>query len=158
MKIIFVLSILVCGIASPALGALDDADLDKIRLIINAELEPIKADIVSLKTDVAWMRAKFESVDKQFETVDKRYDAVDKRFDTDNKRFDATNKRFDAVDRQIEHLTYVTYGLFVLAVAAIVIPQILIALRSGPDRSLERQVEVLTQKIETLEQQRSVNR
>lgn len=49
MKNILVLSILFCAIALPAIGALDDADLDKIRLIvkeeIKAELAPIKSDI-----------------------------------------------------------------------------------------------------------------
>ena len=65
MKIILFLSILFCVIALPALGELTDTDLNRIRLIINEELKPIKADIVSLKTDVAWMRGKLENVDKQ---------------------------------------------------------------------------------------------
>ncbi|MCE2400446.1 hypothetical protein J4G08_06105 [Candidatus Poribacteria bacterium] len=109
MKIILFLSILFCVIALPALGELTDTDLNRIRLIINEELKPIKADIVSLKTDVAWMRGKLENVDKQ-----------------------------------ITHGTNITYGLIALIVAAVAIPQILIALRSGRDRALERQIEMLT--------------
>ncbi len=58
MKNVFLFSILFCAIALPALCDLTDADLNKIRLIINEEIEkainPIKADIVTLKTDVAW--------------------------------------------------------------------------------------------------------
>ena len=46
MKIIFVLLILFGTIALPALGALDDADLNQIRLIvkeeIKEEIKPIK--------------------------------------------------------------------------------------------------------------------
>ncbi len=66
MKITFLFSILFCVIALPALSDLTDTDLNRIRLIINEELKPIKADIVSLKTDVAWIKGKLENVDKQF--------------------------------------------------------------------------------------------
>ena len=139
MKTTLFLSMLFCAIALPALGELTDTDLNKIRLIINEEIEeeikPIKADIVSLKTDVAWIRGKLESVDKQFERVD---------------------EQFKRVGEQIMHVTYITYGLIALIVAAIAIPQILIAWRSGKDRSLERQVETLTREVETLKQQRIV--
>ena len=47
--------------------------------------------------------------------------------------------------------------MIALIVAAIVIPQLIMAWRSGKDRSLERQIETLTQEIETLKQQRIVN-
>ena len=147
MKNVFLFSILFCAIALPALGELTDTDLNKIRLIINEEIEkeikPIKADIVSLKTDVAWIRGKLENVDKQFEGVDKQFDSV--------------YERFDGVRDQITHVTYLTYGLIALIVAAVAIPQILITWRSAKDQSLERQVEMLAREIETLKQQRIVN-
>ena len=117
MKSILLFSILFSVIAFPALDELTDADLNKIRLIINEEIKPIKADIVSLKTDVAWMRGKLENVDKQFEGV---------------------NDKFGGVERQIGHTTNMMYGLIALIVAAIAIPQILIAWRSAKDRSLEK--------------------
>ncbi|RKU37491.1 hypothetical protein C6496_10435 [Candidatus Poribacteria bacterium] len=129
MKTFIFLSILFSAIALPAFGALTDTDLDKIRLIINEEIKPIKADIVSLKTDVAWMRGKLEGVDKQFE----------------------------GVDRQITHVTYITYGLIALIVTAIAIPQILIAWRAEKSRSLERKVEMLTEEIETLKRQQIIH-
>lgn len=129
MKTTLFFSILFCAIALPALGDLTDTDLNRIRSIINEELKPLRDDIVTLKTDVAWIRGKLDGVDK----------------------------RFDGVRDQITHVTYLTYGLIALIVAAIAIPQILIALRSGRDRALERQVEMLTQEIETLKQQRIVN-
>jgi predicted nucleic acid-binding Zn-ribbon protein len=69
MKTVLFLAVLFCAIALPALGELTDTDLNKIRLIINEEIEeaikPIKADIVTLQTNVAWMRGKLENVDKQ---------------------------------------------------------------------------------------------
>jgi hypothetical protein len=126
MKTTLFLSMLFCAIALPVLGELTDTDLNKIRLIINEEIEeeikPIKADIVSLKTDVAWIRGKLENVDKQ-----------------------------------ITHVTYVTYGVIGLIILLVGIPQITLTLRSRRDRSLERQVEMLTREIETLKQQRIVN-
>ena len=100
MKTILFLSILFCVIALPVLGELTDTDLNRIRLIINEEIEeeikPIKADIVSLKTDVAWIRGKLET----------------------------------SVDKQITHVTYVTYGVIGLIILLVGIPQILMTLRS----------------------------
>ena len=56
MKTILALFILFCAITAPDLAALTDADLGKIRLIvqeeITKELAPIKTDIVTLKNDV----------------------------------------------------------------------------------------------------------
>lgn len=69
MKNVFLFSVLFCAIALPALGELTDTDLNRIRLIIEEEIKPIKADIVSLKTDVAWMQGKLENVDKQITHV-----------------------------------------------------------------------------------------
>ena len=129
MKTILALSILFSVVALPALGELTDADLNEIRLIVNEEVKPIKADIVTLKTDVAWIRGKSEGIDKQFEGVNQR----------------------------ITHATNVSYGLIALIVAAIAIPQIIMAWRSRKDRTLEKQIETLTQEIETLKQQRIVN-
>jgi hypothetical protein len=122
MKNVFLFSILFCIIALPALGELTDTDLNRIRLIIEEEIKPIKADIVSLKTDVAWIRGKLENVDKQ-----------------------------------ITHVTYATYGVIGIIILVVGIPQITLTLRSGRDRSLERQIEVLTREVETLKQQRIVN-
>ena len=143
MKTILMSLIFFCAIALPVLGDLTESDLNKIRSILNEELKPIRADIVTLQTDFAWMRGKFESVDKQFESVDKQFESV--------------SEQFKSVRDQITHVTYITYGLIALIVAAITVPQILIALHSGRDRALERQVEMLTQEIETLKQQRIVN-
>ena len=129
MKTILAISILFSAIALPALGELTKTELNEIRLIVNDEVKPIKADIVTLKTDVAWIRGKFEGIDKHFEGVNQR----------------------------ITHATNISYGLIALIVAAIAIPQIIMAWRSRKDRSLEKQVEILTQEIETLKQQKIVH-
>ena len=136
MKTILFLSVLFCAITLPALGDLTDTDLNRIRSIINEEIkkesvttnqkiDALGARIQSVAEDVAWVKGKFESVDKQF----------------------------DCVGEQIMHGTYVTYGLIALIVAAIAIPQMLIAWRSGQNSTSEKQVEMLIQEIETLKQQ-----
>ena len=69
MKTILLFSILLCVIVMPAIGALDDADLDKIRLIvkeeIKEEIKPLKTDIAGLKTDVARLDGRLTGVEKQ---------------------------------------------------------------------------------------------
>ena len=59
MKNILALSILFSVIALPVLGELSDADLNKIRLIVQEEIKPIKADIVTLKN--GWCSCKVRS-------------------------------------------------------------------------------------------------
>ena len=65
MKTILFFSILFCVIVMPAIGALEDADLDKIRLIVKEEIKPLKADIDGLKTDVARLDGRLTGVEKQ---------------------------------------------------------------------------------------------
>ena len=65
MKTILLFSILLCVIVMPAIGALDDADLDKIRLIVKEEIKPLQADIDGLKTDVARLDRRLTGVEKQ---------------------------------------------------------------------------------------------
>lgn len=115
MKKLLALSILFCAIAMPALAELSDADLDKIRLLVNEELKPVKADIEILKTEVAYVRGKLDILDK-----------------------------------------YVI-ALIALIVIAVGAPQIVMAWRSRRDRTLEKQIETLTQEIETIKQQRAVS-
>ena len=145
MKMILIsLSILLCAIALPALGALTDADLDKIRLIVNEaerriqeELKPIKADIATLKTDGAVIKTEVTNLKG---TVNKDFDAIQKNFDRQNNII----------------IACIGIPLAILAIGATVWG-ILAHRRSGKDRALERQIEVLTQEIEALKQQRIVS-
>ena len=134
MKTILILLILSSALAMPAIGALDDADLNKIRLIVT---ESVKKEITDSETRMKeYIDLKIEGVDKQFEGVD---------------------KQFEGVGKQITLLTNVVYGLIALIVAAIAIPQIIMAWRSGKDREQERINQELREEIETLKQQRIVN-
>ena len=140
MKTTLFLSVLFCAIALPALGDLTDTDLNRIRLIINEEIkkessttnqkiDALDARIQNVEKDVAWVRGKLDGIDKQFE----------------------------GIHEQIMHVTYATYGVIGVIILVVGIPQITLTLRSGRDRSLERQIEVLTREVETLKQQRIVN-
>jgi len=157
MKTIFLFSFLFCAIAMPALAELTEADLNKIRLIVN------------------------ESEARVIEKVDGKIK------DSENRMKEHTNIKNEGVQKQITILTYVVCGLIALIVAAIAIPQIIMAWRSAREtsprenikalveevmgeitpeekrifeetmREQKQQIENLTQEIETLKQQRTVN-
>ena len=68
-------------------------------------------------------------------------------------KIEGLDKQFEGVNQRITHATNISYGLIALIVAAIAIPQIIMAWRSKKDRSLEKRVETLTQEIEEFKQQ-----
>jgi anaerobic ribonucleoside-triphosphate reductase len=115
MKTILALLILFSAIALPALGELTDADLNKIRLIVNDSEKRVKEDI----------KAEIASSEKNI----KEY----------------INLKIDSVEKRLSTYNWVIYVLMPLIVAAIGIPTAIMAWRSGKDRSLERQVETLKQ-------------
>ena len=132
MKILIFTSILFCAIAwFPARAELTAQDLDKIRLIVQEE---IKKELSISETRIKeYINLKIEGVDKQFQSVD---------------------KQFQSVDKQIAHVTYITYGLIAFIVAAIGIPQIIIAWRSEKGKDQAKQIQELRQEIDALKQQR----
>ena len=126
MKTVFALLILFCGIALPALAELTDADLDKIRLIVNEEL---KTEITAVKQE---LKAEIASSEKRMKDhIDLNIQNVDKRLGTYN---------------------WVIYVLTPLIVASIGIPTAIMAWRSMKDSNQEKKIQELTQEIETLKQ------
>ena len=149
MKTTLILSILFCGIVLPAFGELTDADLDKIRLIVKEEVkteitavrQELKAEITAVRQEIAGVKQELKaeiagSEKRMKDYIDAKIEGVHKRFSTYN---------------------WVLYILTPLIVTAIGIPTTISAWRIGKDRALERQVETLTQEVETLKQQRIVN-
>ena len=127
MKTLIFFSIFFSLLALPALAELTDTDLDKIRLIVNESEKRIKQDV----------KAEIDSTEKDIkEYIDLKIDSVEKRLSTYN---------------------WVLYVFMPLIVAAIGVPTAIMAWRSVKDRSLERQVEVLTREIETLKQRQIVS-
>lgn len=117
MKNILALLILSCVIALPALGELTDADLDKIRLIVN------------------------ESEARVIENVDGKIK------DSENRMKEHTNIKNEGVQKQITILTYVVCGLIALIVAAIAIPQIIMAWRSARENSPRENIKALVEEV-----------
>ena len=114
-------------LASPALSELTQADLDKIRFLVNEEVSKF----------VAASEARMKQyVDLNIESVE---------------------TQILSVEKQITHSTNLIYGLIALVVAAVGIPQIIMVWRSRSDRSLERRIAELSEDIETLKKQRLVN-
>ena len=141
MKAVIVLSILFCAIALPALGDLTDADLDKIRLIVKEEVKTEIAGVKQeLKTEIAGVKQELKAEIASSEQRIKDY----------------VDAKIEGVDKRLSTYNWVISVLMPIIVAAVGIPTAIIAWRSGRDRSLERQVETLTQEIETLKKQRSV--
>ena len=129
MKTILALSILFCAIALPALAELTAQDLEKIREIVKESETELKSEI---------------------EKTNSKIDAIDTRLRTVETDVAWTRGKLDSLDKHIN-------WLMALIVAAIGVPQVIIAWRSRKDRVLEKQIETLTQEIETLKQQRIVS-
>ena len=131
MKITLALSILFCAIALPGFAELTDADLNKIRLVVQEE---VKKEIESAETRIK------EYIDLKIEGVDKQFGGVD--------------KQFVSLNSQITHVQNVTYGLIALIVVAVGIPQIVMAWREKGQKAqaervenLEHQISIIAEKI-----------
>ena len=110
MKTIIFFSILFSVIALPAFGQLTDADLDKIRLIVKAE---VKTEITAAKQE---LKSEIAAVKKELKD---EIAAAKKDLAEDIAKSEKNLKE------QITLLTYFVYALIALIVAAIAIPQII---------------------------------
>jgi len=123
MKTSIFLSILFSAIAFPAFGALTDADLDKIRLIVKEE---IKAEIATvrqeLKEDIATVRQEFKEDIATSEKNIKEYVIV----------------QAGHLEKSLSIYSGILYIFMPLIVAAIGIPTAIMAWRLVKDRSLEK--------------------
>ena len=159
MKTIFVLSILFCGIVLPALAELTDADLNKIRLIVNEEIkteigtfkQELKAEIGTfkqeLKAEIATVEGRLTS---EIATVEGRLRAEIVNSETRVK--DRIDLNIKSVEKQLGAYNWVIYVLTPLIVAAIGIPTAIMAWRSFKDSNQEKKIQELTQEIEALKQ------
>ena len=140
MKTFIFFVILFSVMALPALAELTDADLNKIRLIVNEE---VKKEITEVNKEIATTNKKIADLDARLRNVEENISFI--------------RGRIENTDKQTSLITNFVYGMIALIVAAIAIPQLIMAWRSGKDRSLERQVEALAQEVETLKQRHIVS-
>ena len=129
MKTILLLSILFSVIAMPALGELTVEDIEKVDAKIQASEDRMKAHMTQ-QTDILK-----NHISQEIKTVNVQFTEIDKRISSDSGW---------------------TKFLFTIVVAIIGIPTAIIVWRSRKDSTLEKQIEHLTQEIETLKQQQIV--
>ena len=102
MKSVLLLSIFLCMMTGPVLGALLPEDLDKIRLIVKEEVDPIKTEVATIKQDIATL----------------------------NGRIDGLSGGMNGLSERIEGIEKIITWLMVLIVVAVGVPQIIVAWRS----------------------------
>ena len=127
MKYILLCSIFFCAIALPALAELTDADLDKIRLIVN------------------------ESEARIIEKVDGKIK------DSENRMKSYVDTKIESVKTPVIWLIGILVAMIAIIGLPLAILTIFLGWRSIKDNAQEKQIEVLTREIELLKQQRTVN-
>ena len=132
MKTILALSILLFVIVLPALCQTPQSS--------------VETDIAVIKTEIKSLR---EAINTGFSNVQKNFDNVQKNFDNVQNDFDNVQTNFDRQNNIIIACIGIHWAS--LAIGATVWG-ILAHRRNERNHSLERQVEVLTQEIETLKQ------
>ena len=168
-KSIFIFSILLCAVAMPSFAELTDADLDKIRLIVQEEIKPLKDEMGTLKTDIAVIKTEVTNLKGTAKT-----------------NFDTTQNSLDRQNNII--IACIGIPMAILAIGATVWG-ILAYRRNTEEKEIdtheqtkelieelsqvftpeqrkiieklmhdqEQKIENLTQEVETLKQQRTVN-
>ena len=124
------LSILFCVIAFPALGELTDADLDKIRLIVQEEIKPLKGEIGTLKTEIAVIKTEVTNLKGTAQT-----------------NFETTQNSLDRQNNII--IACIGIPMAILAISATVWG----SRRNKKADTQQKQIEGLTQEMETLKEQ-----
>ena len=130
MKTILALSILFCAIALPALSELTDADLDKIRVIVNDAEARIKEEV---NKDITASEASM-----------KEY--INLKLDNVNNQIKTNNSEIGAIRSQIN----VFIGIPLLIIT------LLFAWRALRDRANDKQIQALLAENENLKQQQTI--
>ena len=141
---------------TPAFSELSDSDIQRIREIVQitvaAEGKQIRAEMTaaidaSEKRMKVYMDAKMSEVNAQFAQI--------------NSQFAQINNRIDGVDKRLNFAFTVLGWLFALVIAALGIPQLIIAFRQrGQDRlqaSVEELYAVHSEVLSELKQLRAEN-
>ena len=158
MKNIFVLFILLCAIALPALGELTDADLDKIRLIVNEgvkkesaasetrELTDADLDKIRLIVNDAEARIKADVKKENAASETRMKEYIDLKLDSVNNQIKTNSSEIGAIRTQIN----VFIGLPLLIIT------LLFAWRALRDRANDKQVQALIAENKYLKQQQTI--
>ena len=69
MKYFVIVVVILMSIALSARGELEQSDLDKIRLIVKAEMDPVKKEVAVMEGKLAGINERFDSIDKQMTLI-----------------------------------------------------------------------------------------
>ena len=134
MKTILALSILFCAIALPLRSETSE--------------NTIQTDIAVIKTDIQNLD---EKIDDTFKTLDEKIDdkfkALDGKIDD---KFNSLEKRLDSIEKNFDRQNTLIIACIAIPMALITL---LIAWRSVKDNSLQKQIDILSQAIESQKQQ-----
>ena len=141
MKTILALSILFFFIALPALGELTDADLNKIRVIVNESEKRIKEEVkTEIKSEITASEARMkEYIDLKFNNVNTEFKRIDSQIKT-------TTSEIGAIRSQIN----IFIGIPLLIITA------LFAWRALRDRAVDKQIQLLIAENENLKAQQMI--
>ena len=132
--------ILLC--VTPAFSELSDSDLQRIREIVKVE---VVSSEQRLRTEIAEseqrLRGEMTAAIQASEERMKVY--VDSKMSAVNSQFAQVNNRIDEVDKRINFAFTVLGWLFALVIAALGIPQLIIAFRQRGQERLQTSVEEL---------------
>ena len=142
MKAITILSLLL--LTSSAFGELTKED---IRTIIKEEVRPIiKEEIdASEKRTREYIDLKFEATNARIEALDQRIEGVAENL---NAKIGALDKSLNA---RIDDVRIIMIALISLVVAAIAVPQIIIAYRDRGQKEMQTQIDQLREQIEAMQ-------
>ena len=124
MKVITILSLLLL-LVSPAFGELTKED---IRTIFKEEID------ASEKRTREYIDLKFEATNARIEALDQKIDGVEK-----------------SLNARIDDVRIIMIALISLVVAAIAVPQIIIAYKEKGQKEMQTEIQQLREKIETME-------
>ena len=125
MKTILALSILFSLIALPALGALSEADLNQIRLIVKEEI----------KTEINALEKRFDG------KIDDRFNTLDGKIDD---KFNALEERFDSIENNFDRQSAFIIACIAIPMALITL---MIAWRSVKDNSQAKTFDKIKKKL-----------
>ena len=137
MKTIIALLILSCVIALPVPAELTDADLDKIRLIVNESEKRMRAEF---KTEIT------ASENRMKQYIDLKIQSVEGRITGVEKQITGVEGRIISVENSIGRQNNIIIACIAIPMAIIAV---MVAWRSLKDTSLQKQIDTLSEKLET---------
>ena len=161
MKMALLIFCVLWALATPAFAELTPQDLDKIRLIVKEEVDPIKAEISSMKAEISFMKAEISFMKTEISTLKSEVKLMQTDIAALKENVATLNGYVSIIEKPITWLM----GLIVIAVG---VPPIIVAWRSQRNREYEKRIEerakeqderieTLIKEMETLKHQGIVN-